>query len=53
MQKGNTRSIFGLDFPYNRAEYVKKAIDRIEGLDIPEEAKAGILGENLKRALGL
>lgn len=52
-QTGNTRSIFGLDFPYNRAEYVKKAIERIEGLDIPEEAKEGILGGNLKKALQL
>ncbi|MBO5397155.1 MAG: amidohydrolase family protein [Clostridia bacterium] len=52
-QTGNTRSIFGLDFPYNKADYIKKAIERIENLDIPEEAKDGILGLNLKNALGL
>lgn len=52
-QTGNTRSIFGLDFPYNKADYVKKAIERIENLNIPEEAKEGILGKNLKTALNL
>ena len=50
-QTGNTRSIFGLDYPYNKAPYIKAAIERIEKLDIPEEAKEGILGGNLRRAL--
>lgn len=53
LQTGNTRSIFGLDFPYKKADYVKTAIERIENLDIPEEAKAGILGLNLKNALNM
>ncbi len=48
-QTGNERSIFGLDFPYNDAEYTKSAIKRIIELDIPEEAKRGILGENLEK----
>lgn len=51
-QTGNTRSIFGIDFPYNKAEDVNAAIERIEKLNIPEEAKEGILGKNLRRALG-
>lgn len=50
-QTGNTRSILGLDYPYNKADYVKKAIERVENLDIPEEAKEGILGKNLRTAL--
>ena len=52
-QTGTERSIFGLDFPYNDIEKTKKAIDRIKNLSIPEEAKRGILGENLKRELKL
>ena len=50
-QTGNEYSIFGLDFPYNREEYTMKAIERIINLDIPEEAKRGVLGENLARVL--
>jgi predicted TIM-barrel fold metal-dependent hydrolase len=52
-QTGTERSIFGLDFPYNDIEKTKKAIDRIKNLPISEEAKRGILGENLKRELKL
>lgn len=50
-QTGNDAHIFGLDFPYNDADYVRKAIERIENLAIPEDAKAGILGKNLAREL--
>ena len=50
-QTGNEFSIFGLDFPYNREDSTNKAIERILNLDIPEEAKRGILGENLARVL--
>lgn len=52
-QTGNFNSIFGLDFPYNKTEYTQKAIDRIKNLEIPEEAKEGILGGNLRRVLGM
>ena len=52
-QTGTERSIFGLDFPYNDIEKTKKAIDRIKNLPVSEEAKRGILGENLKRELKL
>lgn len=52
-QAGAKNSIFGLDFPYKNAEYTKKAIGRIKNLPIPEEAKRGILGENLREALNL
>ena len=52
-QTGPERSMFGLDFPYNNIEKTLKAIDRIKNLPISEEAKRGILGENLKRELKL
>ncbi len=52
-QTGPERSMFGLDFPYNGIEKTQKAIDRIKNLPISEEAKKGILGENLKRELKL
>ena len=52
-QTGPERSIFGLDTPYNNIEKTQKAIDRIKNLPISEEAKRGILGENLKRELKL
>ncbi len=50
-QTGPKRSIFGLDFPYKDIEYTKKAIERIKNLPITEEAKRGILGENLREIL--
>lgn len=52
-QSGNGCAMLGLDFPYKNAEYTKSAINRIISLDIPEEAKEGILGRNLQAALGL
>ena len=52
-QTGYERSIFGLDTPYNNAEKIKNAIERIKNLPISGTAKRGILGENLKRELGL
>ncbi|MCR4616095.1 MAG: amidohydrolase family protein [Clostridiales bacterium] len=52
-QTSDDNSIFGLDFPFNSAEYTKAAIARIRGLDIPEESKEKILGLNLAKALGV
>ena len=52
-QTGEKNSIFGLDFPYKDVEYTKNAIERIKNLPITEDAKKGILGENLKAALNL
>lgn len=46
-------AIFGLDFPYKKADYAKALINRIIALDISEEAKEGILGKNLEHALGM
>lgn len=50
-QTGPKRSIFGLDFPYKDIEYTKKAIERIKKLPITEDAKRGILGDNLREIL--
>lgn len=52
-QTGNNRSIFGLDFPYKKTDMQLAAINRIENLDIPEEAKIGVFGKNLADALGM
>lgn len=52
-QAGYESSIFGLDFPYKKADDINKAIDRIKNLQITEEAKKAILGGNLKRELNL
>lgn len=52
-QTGEKNSIFGLDFPYKDARYTKNAIERIKNLPITEDAKKGILGENLKAVLNL
>lgn len=53
LQSGNGRSIFGLDFPYCTPEDTRAFIRRIETLDIPQEAKEGVLGKNLADALGI
>jgi len=52
-QTGEKNSIFGLDFPYKNVEYTKNAIERIKNLPITEDARKGILGENLKAVLNL
>lgn len=52
-QTGEKNSIFGLDFPYKDVEYTKNAIERIKKLPITQEAKKGILGENIKAVLNL
>ncbi len=50
---GDKAHIFGLDFPYINAEYVRNAINTVNSLPIPEESKELILGGNLCRELGL
>ena len=52
-QTGAKNSVFGLDFPYKDVNYTKNAIERIKNLPISEEAKKGILGENIKAVLGI
>jgi len=50
---GPERCIFGLDFPWNDAEKIQFAINKIKTLDITEEQKAGILGGNLAKLLNV
>ena len=50
---GDNAQIYGLDFPYRDAAYIRLGIDRILGLDISQESKEKILGGNLRAALGV
>lgn len=50
-QTGEDNSIFGLDFPYAKADKIKVDIERIKNLDISEECKEKILGKTLERVL--
>lgn len=52
-QTTDNNHIFGLDFPFKSADYNKAAIERIRGLNISEESKEKILGQNLADALGI
>ena len=45
--------IYGLDYPYNKMEDNKMAIQSILDMDITDEEKQLILGGNLKRALNI
>ncbi len=48
---GEEACIFGIDFPFNSAIEIKRVIDHIESMDIPEMSKDAILGGNLSRLL--
>ena len=48
---GCERSIFGLDFPYNGAEEIAAAIEKVRSLGLTETEEAFIMGENLERFL--
>ncbi len=50
-QTGEDNSIFGLDFPYAKADKIKADIRRIRNLDISEECKEKILGKTLESVL--
>ena len=52
-QTGSEQSIFGTDFPFKSPKRIHTAIDRFEALPISEEAKDGLFGQNLARALGI
>lgn len=51
-QTGDDRSIFGLDFPYKDAEYIKYEIERYKSLNISDKAKENIFGGALMKILG-
>ena len=50
-QTGDAQTIFGLDFPFKKADYVRRAMARIRGLRISDEAKENILGKTLEKQL--
>lgn len=47
-QLGDRALIYGLDFPYNSAPYIKRDLDLIWAMDVPDESKARLLGGNLR-----
>ncbi len=50
-QTSEDNSIFGLDFPFKNAEYIKKSIERINRMNISQQAKDKILGINFEREM--
>ena len=51
-QLGDRVAIYGLDFPYNKADDVKRDLGIIRSLNIPDESKERILGGNLHWLIG-
>lgn len=49
---GPKRIVLGSDFPHQIGD-IERAVGRIRDLDIPEEDKGKILGENAQELLGL
>jgi predicted TIM-barrel fold metal-dependent hydrolase len=49
---GAERVVLGSDIPYGQ-DNLKTNIDRIKNLDISDEEKYSILGENMKKLLKL
>ena len=52
-QTGDESSMFGLDFPFHGADYIKYEMERFKSLNISDTAKENILGETLRRVLGV
>ncbi len=52
-QTNDQSSIFGLDFPYKKADYIKYEMERYKSLNISDNAKENILGNTLKNVLGV
>lgn len=50
-QTGDERTIFGLDFPFKKADYIRRAMARIRSLHISDAAKENILGKTLEKQL--
>lgn len=50
-QTGEDRTIFGLDFPFKKTDYVRRAMARIRALPVSDRAKDNILGNTLSRRL--
>ncbi|GAI77370.1 unnamed protein product, partial [marine sediment metagenome] len=52
-QIGTDLMIYGMDYPYNKEEQIKRDIELIKGTNFSDEEVDKILGGNLKRLLGL
>lgn len=52
-QLGEDSALFGIDFPFNSGEEIKRVIAHINGMEISKTAKDAILGGNLSRLLNL
>ena len=50
-QTGEDQTIFGLDFPFKKADYIRRAMARIRALQISDTAKENILGRTLEKRL--
>ena len=50
-QTGEAQTIFGLDFPFKNADYIRRAMARIRALRISDTAKENILGRTLENRL--
>ena len=50
-QTGEAQTIFGLDFPFKNADYIRRAMARIRALHISDTAKENILGRTLENRL--
>ncbi len=53
LQTGEQSSIFGLDFPYKKADYIKYEMARYNSLNISETAKSNLFGDTLRMVLGI
>lgn len=52
-QTDDESSIFGLDFPFKNAEYIKYEMERYRSLNISDEAKENLFGKTLSKVLDL
>lgn len=52
-QTGDNTCIFGLDYPYRNADYIKYEMERYGNLKISDEAKENLFGKTLSNVLGL
>jgi len=53
LQTNDKSCMFGLDFPYKKADYIKYEMDRYNSLNISDEAKEYIFGKAISDVLNL